>query len=73
MCVQYRLGTCSYPLNDEDRPECISCNSSYSLKHVLLHCVDVVDIRQTFYNVNNLYDLFINVAGDTILIFFKRN
>ena len=27
-------------------------------------CVDVSDVRQTFYNVNNLYDVFTNVAGD---------
>jgi hypothetical protein len=25
--------------------------------NVLLDCVDVADVRQTFYNVNNLYDL----------------
>jgi len=38
----------------------ISCDSNYSLKHVLIDCVDVADIHQTFYNVNNLYDLFTN-------------
>jgi hypothetical protein len=25
----------------------------------------VADVRPTFYNVNNLFDLFTNVAGDT--------
>jgi hypothetical protein len=54
--------THSYRLNNEERPECIPCNSRYT--HVLLDCVDVADIRQTFYNVNNLCD--------TILIFFKE-
>jgi kelch-like protein 2/3 len=63
--------THSYLLNNEERPECIPCNSIYSLNHVLLDCVDVADIRQTFYTVNNLYDLFTNVAGDTILKFLK--
>jgi hypothetical protein len=55
-----RIGLCrlahSYLLNNEERPECISCNSNYSLKHVLVDCVDVSDIRQTFYKINNLYD-----------------
>ena len=32
---------------------------------VLIDCVNDADVRQTFYNVNNLYDLFTNVAGDT--------
>jgi hypothetical protein len=40
-----------------------------TLKHGLVDCVDVSDIRQTFYNVNYIFDLFTNVAGDTILKF----
>jgi len=59
-------------LNNEKWPECIPCNSKYSLKHVLIDCVDVADVRQTFYNVNNLSNLFTNVAGDTILKFSKE-
>jgi len=64
--------THSYLLNNEERPECIPCNSNYSLKHVLLDCVDFSDIRQTFYNVNSIFDLFTNVAGDTILKLLKE-
>ena len=51
-----RIGLCrlahSYLLNNEEQPECISCNSNYSLKHVLVDCVDVSDIRQTIYMIN---------------------
>jgi hypothetical protein len=61
----------SYLLNNEERPECIMCNSNYSLKHVLIDCVDVADVRQTFYNVNSLSNVFTNVAGDAILQFSK--
>ena len=64
--------THNYLLNNEERPECIPCNSNYSLRHVLIDCIDVVDVRQTFYNVNSLYNLFTNVAGDTILKFSKE-
>jgi len=64
--------THSYLLNNEERPECIPCNSNFLLKHVLIDCVDVADVRQTFYNINNLYDLFTNVAGDTIVKFLKE-
>ena len=64
--------THSYLLNNEERPECIPCNSNFSLKHVLIDCVDVVDVRQTFYNANSLSNLFTNVAGDTILQFLKE-
>ena len=51
-------------LDKEERPECILCNSNYSLKHVLIDCV--CDVRQTFYNVNSLADLFAGVAGNAI-------
>ena len=29
---------------NEERPECIPCNSNFSLKHVLIDCVDVADV-----------------------------
>ena len=54
-----------YLLNNEERPECILFNCS--LNHILIGCVDVADIRQTFYNVNTISDLFINVAGIFLL------
>jgi len=38
----------------------------------LIDCVDVADVRQTFYNANILSKLFTNVAGDTILQFLKE-
>ena len=65
--------THSYLLNNEERPEYIPCNANFSLKHVLIDCVDVADVRQTFYNANSFPNLFTNVAGDTILQFLKEN
>jgi hypothetical protein len=40
--------------------------------HVLIDCVDVADVRQTFYNANSLSNLFTNVIGDTILQILKE-
>jgi len=65
--IRHSRLTHSYLLNDEERPECILCNFNCSLKHILIDCVDVADISQTFYNT--ISDLFTNVAGDTILKF----
>ena len=39
---------------------------------VYIDCVDVAGVRQTFYNVNNLSNLFTNVAVDTIEKFLKE-
>jgi hypothetical protein len=38
----------------------------------MIECVDVADVRQTFYNANSLSNLFTNVAGSTILQFLKE-
>ena len=43
--------THSYLLNNEERLECSLCKSNYSLKHVLIDCVDVTDVCQTFYTL----------------------
>ena len=52
-------------------------DKQWSSNHNSLHkkpdCVDVSDVRQNFYNVNNLCDLFTNVAGYTILKILKEN
>jgi hypothetical protein len=61
-----------------------ACICNYSLRHVLIDWVDVVDIRQTFdwvdvvdirqtfYNVNALSDLYTYVARDNILKFLNQ-
>ena len=59
--------THSYLLNNEGPLKCILWN--YSLKHVLVDCVDVSNIRQIFYNVKSIFNVFTNVTGDTILNF----
>ena len=41
--------------------------------HVLIDCVVVCDIRQTFNNGKTKFDLFTNVAGDTMLAFLKES
>jgi hypothetical protein len=38
------------------------------LKQVLLDCIDVADVRQNFYKVDNLHGVFTNAFK-----FFKRN
>ena len=51
--IGHRRLTHNYLLNNEERREGYPCNSKYSLKHALIECVDVSDVRQSFYNINN--------------------
>ena len=64
--------THSYLLNNEERPECILCNYNCSLRHVLIDCVDVADVRQTFYNAMSLSNLLTKSQATQFCI-FKRN
>jgi len=62
----------SYLFNNEERAECIPCNSNYSRKHIFIYWENVADIRHIFYNVNTLSDLLTYVADNTNLN-LKRN
>lgn len=53
-------------LNNEEWLECIPCDISYTLKSILIDCIDVTDIRQT---LNTSSELLTNVTGDIILKF----
>ena len=59
-------------LNNEERPGCILCNSNYSLKHVLIDCVDVVDVRHIFI-MSTIYMMYLQMSQGTQFYIFERN
>ena len=52
---------------EEPAPTCIPCDCPYGIKHVLIDCIDVADIRQRYYTISSIDDLFNNVAGNIIV------
>ena len=58
-------------LKGEPPPECIPCNCLLTIKHLLIECVDFNDVRQRFYQVPSLQDLFKTVKPEVILEFLK--
>ena len=58
-------------LKGEPPPECIPCNCPLTIKHLLVECVDFTDVRQRFYQVPSLQDLFKTVKPDMISEFLK--
>ena len=52
-------------------PDCVACADRFSLKHILVDCVDFADIRQMFYTVDSMSNLFDNVAGDVVISYLK--
>ena len=63
--------TIRYLLKGEPPPECIPCNCLLTIKHLLIECVDFNDVRQRFYQVPSLQDLFKTVEAEVILEFLK--
>ena len=64
--------THSYILRREDPPECTGCQEIYSVRHVLIDCIDIGLIRPRFHSVPDMKSLFDTVSVDRILIFVKE-
>ena len=62
----------SYILRQEDPPECTACQEIYSVRHVLIDCIDLGLVRPRFYTVPDMKTLFDTVSVDRILSFIKE-
>ena len=63
--------THSYLLNREDQPECSHCDCPLTVAHVLLECNHYNVVRQRYFNVSSLYELFDTVNAQNILGFIR--
>ena len=70
--IGHSYTTHAFLLKGEDPPECVACQESYTIKHILLECADLALIRRRFYNVNSLKDLFEEINVNKILDFLKE-
>lgn len=52
-------------------PECIPCDCPFSIKHVLLDCVDFANTRQNYFDCANMFDLFKTVSSKNIIDFLR--
>jgi ribonuclease HI len=65
--------THSYRFTRDPPPECYACAELYSIKHILIDCADLIDIRKKHYNVDSLKTLFTDVAPANIFNFLKES
>ena len=59
-------------LKREERPYCIGCDTTFTVRHFLLDCADFHRERRSLIQVNNLKDLFKDVSVENILSFLKN-
>ena len=62
----------SFLLRGEEPPFCVACNEQYTVRHVLLSCVDLSEIRNKYFSVTSLYTLFREVSRENIFAFLRE-
>ena len=62
--------THSFILKQEPQPQCFTCQTTCTVKHILIECRTLAVIRKRFFKENILTDLFEKVKIDDILSFF---
>ena len=64
--------THSYLLSGDDLPECGTCQCPLTVKHILVECVDLKDVRNKHFVASSLKDLFDSVEAHKIIDFIKE-
>ena len=64
--------THSYLLKGEELPECIPCNTTLSVKHLLVECTDLAPYRDKYFHAHSLKTLFDTVKLESLFDFLKE-
>ena len=64
--------THSYLLSSDDQPTCSTCGHPLTVRHILLDCVDLQDVRRRHFSVTCLRDLFETVDNRIVIDFIKE-
>jgi ribonuclease HI len=59
-------------LKGEDQPQCNSCNSALTVRHILLDCPHLQNARKKYFNVGSLSELFSHFSAFNILNFLQE-
>ena len=64
--------THSFILRKEQAPVCVACNVVITVKHILIECADLMEIRKKCFEEKSLYSLFRNVISEIIFDFLRE-
>ena len=70
--IGYTHMTHSYLLKGEELPECIPCNTTLSVKHILVECTDLAPYRDKYFHAHSLKTLFDTVKLESLFDFLKE-
>ena len=64
--------THSYLLKREEPPFCFGCDTLFTVRHFLLECGDFSHIRNKYFHVDTIKQLFNDVPIDNVFLFLKE-
>ena len=64
--------THSFILRKEEAPVCVACNTVITVKHILIECADLLEIRKKYFEQRSLYSLFWNMIPEIIFDFLRE-
>ena len=64
--------TYSFILKKEEAPVCVACNAVITVKHILIECADLLEIRKKYFEERSLYSLFRNVIPEIMFDFLRE-
>ena len=70
--IRHSYLTHSFILRKEETPVCVACNAVIAVKHILIECADLLEIRKKYFEEKSLYSLFRNVIPEMILYFLRE-
>jgi len=59
-------------VSGDDLPECGTCLCPLTVKHVLVECVDLKDVRNRHFVASSIKDLFDSIEAQKIIDFIKE-
>ena len=76
LLARLRIGhtriTHSYLLKREEPPYCFGCDTLFTVRHFLLECGDFSHIRNKYFHVDTIKQLFNDVPIDNVFLFLKE-
>ena len=74
--ARLRLGhtrvTHSYLLLGEEQPECVGCDTPFTVRHFRLECDDFAQVRNNCFHVENMKQLFQDIHIDSNMTFLRQ-
>ena len=64
--------THSFILRKEEAPVCVAYNAVITVKHILIECSGLLEIRKKYLEEKSLYSLFRNVIPEIIFDFLRE-